>query len=125
MMQRFKHTSGFTLIELLVVIAIIAILIGLLLAAVQRVREAAARMACASNLRQMGLALANYHDAAGSFPPGMIDTSDDDLQKGGSCGLVQLLGFLEQGAWGHRRGPQKPRITRDNIKIVWTPQKGL
>src|SRR5690606_37035845 len=86
--------SGFTLIELLVVIAIIAILVALLLPAVQQAREAARRSSCKNNLKQLGLAIHNYHDVHNSFPIG----ARYNITHAGSSWRFALLPFLEQGA---------------------------
>lgn len=111
-----RRSSGFTLIELLVVIAIIAILIALLLPAVQQAREAARRTQCKNNLKQIGLALHNYHDVYSIFPLGAYTAVDDDMgyDDDGYGWATMLLPYIEEQnlyeslpmTWGDGNGPQ-------------------
>jgi prepilin-type N-terminal cleavage/methylation domain-containing protein len=100
-MTNGETRSGFTLIELLVVIAIMSRLFSLLLPAVQQAREAARRVQCKNNLKQIGVALHNYHDAHGKFPPGFI-------RDHGSAWSAMILPELDQSplyntiSWGSK-----------------------
>src|SRR5262245_9381170 len=95
MTERVLRRNGFTLIELLVVIAIIGVLIALLLPGVQQAREGARRASCTNNLKQIGLALHNYHDVFGLFSPGQVSMSDGSLPNNATWGLF-ILPYIEQ-----------------------------
>jgi prepilin-type N-terminal cleavage/methylation domain-containing protein len=98
--RKVRALAGFTLVELLVVIAIIAILIGLLLPAVQKVREAANRASCGNNFHQLGIALQSYHDANGQFPPGQFNPIGGDeaapYNWDRTSWVVMIFPYIEQ-----------------------------
>jgi prepilin-type N-terminal cleavage/methylation domain-containing protein/prepilin-type processing-associated H-X9-DG protein len=121
-----RRRQAFTLIELLVVIAIIGILIGLLIPAVQKVREAANRMSCANNLKQLGLGLHNFHDTYAKFPPGQVPGG---LPEAGVTQPVNhgwgpfILPFIEQQALANQYHWEVDTSDRLNQPVVTIPLK--
>lgn len=122
MLYQSKKRGGFTLIELLVVIAVIGVLIGLLLPAVQKVRESANRMQCQNNLKQLGIALQNYHDTRGRFPSWGFNFATNPNpanpfgpQVRGHSALSMTLPYIEQGNVSNAADIKKSLVDPANL----------
>lgn len=113
-MVSHRSRSAFTLIELLVVIAIIAVLIGLLVPAVQKVRESANRLKCSNNLKQIALATTMYHDANNAYPYATLDRQPGETVSSFATGFLLILPYLEQDQVARRYNPKLPRNSVDD-----------
>ncbi len=113
--QRAKE-PGFTIVELLVVIAIIGILVALLLPAIQAARESARLAQCKNNLRQLGIALLNHHDAHGNYPSGIV-ANGNNFRNGKHSGFVFLLPYLEQVPLFDSYEPSQPWTSATNLAV--------
>jgi prepilin-type processing-associated H-X9-DG protein/prepilin-type N-terminal cleavage/methylation domain-containing protein len=119
---KMRPRLAFTLLELLVVIAIIATLVGLLIPAVQQVREAAGRVKCINNLKQLGLSLHHYHLTNECFPPGMI-ASGSNMSDAEASGFTYLLPYLDQDNTHRLYHFDEPWFASQNYKAVGIPVK--
>jgi prepilin-type processing-associated H-X9-DG protein/prepilin-type N-terminal cleavage/methylation domain-containing protein len=112
-----RRSHAFTLVELVIVLAIVAVLIGLLVPAVQKTREAANRIRCTNNLRQMGIALHHYHDGYQTFPPGGVEwRPPGDYAKRQLAWCVFLLPYLEQESVYRSLNLSKPFDSPENAQ---------